>query len=196
MAVDEKRPGWIAFEWEATRLAILEAQGRREEAQAFRWTCFERSLSVDHLRAYLKRLPDFDDLEAEERALKFVRGVENHLHALHFLTRWPALDKAAKLMERHAGAWDGNRYEYLAPAADALETKYPLAATVLRRALIDYTLDHAKSKCYRHAARRPAECESLAAVIGDFGALEPHQAYVAALEAWHGRKAGIWEHVV
>ncbi len=195
-AVDEKKPGWIPFEWEATRLAILEAQGRHEEAQAFRWACFERSLSADHLRAYLKRLPDFDDLEAEERALNLVMGIEDHLHALQFLTRWPALDKAAKLVEHHAGAWDGNRYEYLTPAADALETKYPLAATILRRALIDYTLGHAKSKRYRHAARRLAECESLAAVIGDFGALQPHQAYVAALEAKHGRKAGFWEHVV
>ncbi len=117
------------------------------------------------------------------------------MHALHFLIRWPALDKAAKLVERHAGAWDGNCYEYLTPAADALETKYPLAATILRRALIDYTLDHAKCKRYRHTARRLAECESLAAVIADFGALQPHQAYFAALEANHGRKAGFWEHV-
>lgn len=195
-AVDEKRPGWIPFEWEATRLAALEAQGRHDEAQALRWACFERSVSADHLRAYLKRLPDFDDLEAEERALTFVMGLEDHLHALHFLTLWPALDKAAKLVERHAGAWDGNRYEYLTPAADALETKYPLAATILRRALIDYTLEHAKSKRYRHATRRLAECESLAAVISDFGELQPHQAYVAALEAKHGRKTGFWEHVV
>jgi len=84
----------------------------------------------------------------------------------------------------------------LPAAADALETKYPLAATILRRALIDYTLDHAKSKRYRHAARHLAECESLAAVIGDYGKLLPHKAYVAALEAKHGRKTGFWEHVV
>jgi hypothetical protein len=34
---------------------------------AFRWQCFERTLSIAHLRAYLKRLPDFEDMEAEER---------------------------------------------------------------------------------------------------------------------------------
>jgi hypothetical protein len=33
---------------ETTRLAILEALGRSEEAQYFRWACFERSLSADH----------------------------------------------------------------------------------------------------------------------------------------------------
>ena len=169
--------------------------GRSEEAQSSRWACFERSLSADHLRAYLKRLPDFDDIEAEQRALGFVMGIEDHLHALHFLTAWPALDKAANLVEEHTGAWDGNLYEYLTPAADALEARRPLAATILRRAMIDYALDNAKSTRYRHAARHLAECESLAAAIGDFGALAPHKAYVAALKSRHGRKAGFWEHV-
>jgi hypothetical protein len=194
-AIGENRPDWLPCEWETTRLAILEALGRSEEAQAFRWTCFERSLSADHLRAYLKRLPDFDDIEAEQRALGFVMGVEDHLQALHFLIAWPALDKAAKLVEEHTGAWDGNRYESLTPAADALEAKRPLAATILRRAMIDYALDNAKSTRYRHAARHLAECESLAVAIPDFGALAPHKAYVAALKSKHGRKTGFWEHV-
>ena len=68
---------WLPYEWETTRLAVLEALGRSEEAQSFRWACFERSLRADHLRAYLKRLPDFDDIEAEQRALGFVIGVED-----------------------------------------------------------------------------------------------------------------------
>jgi hypothetical protein len=194
--IDEKLRGWIPFEWEETRIAILEALGRPEEAQAFRCSCFEHSLNANHLRAYLKRLPDFEDIEAEERALNLVSGTENHLHALHFLTAWPALDKAAQLVERRAGEWDGNRYEYLTPAADALETKHPLAATILRRAMIDYTLKNAKSKRYCHVARHLLECESLAAVIVDFRMIAPHKVYVSALKAQHGRKAGFWEHVV
>ena len=121
---------------------------------------------------------------------------KDHLHALHFLIGWPALDRAAMLVERHAGAWDGNLYEILTPAAAALEAKRPLAATLLRRAMIDFTLDHAKSTRYRHAARHLAECDSLASAIGDFGVLAPHEAYVAALRSKHGRKSGFWEHVV
>jgi hypothetical protein len=76
-------------------------------------------------------------------------GVEDHLPALHSLTAWPALDKAAKLVEGRAGAWDGNRYEYLTPAADALEARHPLAATILRRAMIDYALDN--TECTDHS---------------------------------------------
>ena len=48
-AVDEKRLGWIPFEWEQVRLEVREALGRNVEAQAFRWQCFERTLSIAHL---------------------------------------------------------------------------------------------------------------------------------------------------
>jgi hypothetical protein len=34
------------------------------DAQAARWSCFEHTLIEEHLRAYLQRLPDFDDVEA------------------------------------------------------------------------------------------------------------------------------------
>src|SRR6266568_5567265 len=61
-AVDENRPGWIPFEWEEVRLEVMEALGRKVDAQAFRWQCFERTLNSDHLRAYLKRLPDFEEI--------------------------------------------------------------------------------------------------------------------------------------
>ena len=70
--VDEAR--WIPPEWQDARLAVLEALDRKDEAQAFRWECFERDLSGEHLRAYLKRLPDFEDIEAEERAMAHAAG--------------------------------------------------------------------------------------------------------------------------
>jgi hypothetical protein len=62
-AIDENRPGWIPFEWEEVRLDVMEALARKDEAQTFRWQCFERTLNSAHLRAYLKRMPDFDDVE-------------------------------------------------------------------------------------------------------------------------------------
>ena len=50
------RAGYVPFEWEETRLAVMEALGKEEEAQAFRWSCFEKHLNPTHLREYLKRL--------------------------------------------------------------------------------------------------------------------------------------------
>jgi hypothetical protein len=86
---------WPDFEWENARIDVLEALGRADDAQAARWGCFERSLSSTHLRAYLKRLPDFDDLEAEKKALDYAQRSQNLLQALSFLISWPALDRAA-----------------------------------------------------------------------------------------------------
>jgi hypothetical protein len=133
-STEARRSGWLDFEWEGARVAVLDALGRGDEAQACRWLCFERSLSAPHLRAYLKRLPDFDDVEAEKRALDNAEGHESVLQALSFLVSWPALDRAASLVIRRAPELDGDHFEFLTPAADALAGTHPLAATlVLRR---------------------------------------------------------------
>ncbi|WP_414476420.1 DUF6880 family protein [Microvirga sp. M2] len=195
-AVDQDRPGWIPVEWEQTRIEVLETLGRADEAQAFRWTCFERSLNPDHLRSYLKRLPDFEDLEAEERAIAHVLSHPNVHHVLGFLVTWPALDQAAHLVLARADELNGDFYEILAPAAAALEAKHPLAATLLRRALIDFTLERTRTKRYQHAARHLEECENLADQIGDFGRFEAHDVYVRRLKAEHGRKSSFWSLVV
>lgn len=183
---------WSDFVWEDARIAVLEALGRGEEAQKMRWNCFERSLSAVHLRDYLRKLPDFEDFEAEQRALDHAGRFPSRLSALWFLVEWPSLDRAAKLVTAHVGDMDGNHYEILTPAAEALSAKYPLAATLLLRAMIDFTLVNARSSRYGHAARHLKECSSLASSIGDHGTFETHDAYVARLKQSHGRKHGFW----
>lgn len=150
------------------------------------------ALSAEHLRAYLKRLPDFDDVGAEVRALDHAERYESLLQALAFLVSWPALDRAARLVTRRAAELDGDHYEILSPVADALAGKHPLAATLVLRAMIDFTLVNARSSRYRHAARHLMECASLASSVADFGAFETHEAYSARLKADHGRKSGFW----
>ena len=191
-AIDENRPSWIPFEWEEMRLDVMEALRRKDEAQAFRWQCFERALNGAHPRNYLKRLPDFDDLEAEERAMSYALRFPNVHQALAFLVSWPALDKAAALVIQRSGELDDDHYEILSPAADALAAKYPLAATLLLRAMIDFSLEKNRVKRYRHAARHLAECTSLASAIGDFGAIETHERYSNRLKQEHGRKTSFW----
>jgi len=63
----------VPSEWQSVRPDVLTALGRRDEAQAFRLKCFQRTLASDHLRAYLKHLPDSDDVEAEDAAMKYSR---------------------------------------------------------------------------------------------------------------------------
>jgi hypothetical protein len=170
----------------------LHELGRTNEAQAQRWAAFERTLSSDYLRAYLKQLPDFDDEEAESKALAKAQQYANFHHALWFMLDWPALDFAAKLVLSRHDEIDGNIYELLTTAASALDQDYPLAATLMLRAMIGYALDRAKSTRYGHAARHLQTCEYLAKRIESFGDHGGHDTFVAGLRLRHGRKAGFW----
>lgn len=193
--VAEDRTGWIPFEWEEVRLDVMEALGKADEAQTFRWQCFERTLNAAHLRTFLKRLPDFEDVEAEERAMSFALAFKNVHQALTFLVSWPSLNNVATLVTQRSAELDGNHYEILSPAAYALASKYPLAATLLLRSMIDFSLKQGRATRYRHAARHLIECASLAATIKDFGIFEPHERYSARLKNEHGRKTSFWMQV-
>lgn len=186
---------WPDFEWEDARIDVLDALGRTGDAQAARWACFERSLSSSHLRAYLKRLPDFDDIETEKKALDYAQRSRNLLQAVAFLVSWPALDRAADLVLERADELDGDHYEILTRVANALAGKNPLAATLVLRAMIDFSLRTGRSTRYRHAARHLLDCSSLASAIKDFGRFEPHDAYDNRLRREHARKSSFWSFV-
>ncbi len=186
---------WPDFDWEDARIDVLEALGRADDAQAARWACFERALSSTHLRAYLKRLPDFDDVEAEEKALDYAQRSHNLLQALSFLVSWPALNRAANLVMQRSDELDGDHYEILTRATDALAGKHPLAATLVLRVMIDFSLRNGRSTRYRHAARHLLDCSGLSSAIEDFGRFEPHDAYEARLRREHGRKSLFWSFI-
>ncbi len=121
-----------------------------------------------------------------------VLALETEERALSLALRYPSADHAAELVLSRTDELDGNHYEILGPAADALEAKHPLAATVLRRAMIDFALAKARTKRYRHAARHLLQCESLDQEITDYGRFEVHDAYRNRLRTEHGRKTSFW----
>jgi hypothetical protein len=165
---------------------------RADEAQALRLAIFREQLSSAHLRAYLKRLPDFQDIDAEAQALDVVAGHANVHAALAFLLQWLAHERAARMICSRIREIDGDRYELLDPAASALEGKHPLAAVLLRRALIEFTLHKGRSTRYRHAARHVHEIGSLNAQIKDYVGFETHDQFMARLRNLHPRKTGFW----
>ena len=124
----EPNPTKNATELADLHITVLDALGRTEEAQALRWSEFERGLRAEPLRAYLKRLPDFADVEKEEEALDRVADPPDVQGALAFLTTWPDLRRAGALVRARFDAIDGNCWWTLTPAAERLENKEPLAA--------------------------------------------------------------------
>lgn len=182
-------------EWEDVYIDVLDATGEPEKAQQIRWDSFENHLLAERLRDHLKRLPDFDDVIAEEKAMAHALTFSNMMSALNFFIDWPAYDHAARLITQRPTEIDGNAYYLLTPAARALEGNHPLAAVLLRRAMINDTLDRAKSTRYRHAARHLAECQSLDSAIPDYADLGDHAAFLASLQDKHRRKEGFWGRV-
>lgn len=176
--------------WEEAMLDALEATGHHEEAQKRRWAEFERTLSIPRLRAYLKGLPDFDDVEAEDQAKAVAKRFPQFDRALAFLVSWPDLMAASRLVLARAGEINGADDTLMAEAARRLEGAYPMAATLLLRASIQYVLTYGVATRYAEAARQLLEAESLSAMIGDFGEYPDHQAFVADLRIMHGRKQG------
>ena len=58
--------------------------------------------------------------------------------------------------------------------------------------LIEDTLEGAKSKRYRHAARHLMEADALAPAIPDYAGFESHEAFQRRLKAQHARKSAFW----
>jgi len=197
LAVLERAAGgaatWHAPEWDDAHIAVLEALARPEEAQQERWRCFCKMLSIPHLRAYLKGLDDFADVEAEERALAVAEAHHLPLLALQFLVNWPALPRAARYVIDRWEEWDGAAYEIYAPAAERLSADYPVAATLLLRAMVAFALDTGRSNRYRYAAEHLRTCELLDARIDDWQGVETHTSFAGRLRETYSGSWGFWK---
>jgi hypothetical protein len=174
------------------RLAALQALGRKDEAQAQRWSSFTRSLRLDLLRDHLKRLPDFEDFEAERRAMALAAGHENPDLALAFFVDWPNLAAAAELVGARLGELDGGDYGTLNRAAAALASRYPQAATLLFRRMAEDILRRAAASQYQYAAGYVRECAALSARLRPDAEIDPHETFLQRLRRDHGRKYKFW----
>ena len=191
----EPNPAKAVYRLQDARIAALDALGRKDEAQELRWAAFKNALRAEPLRDFLKRLGDFEADSKEEEAWAIVAAHRDLSTALAFLIAWPNVRKAGELVRARRGELDGDHYWTFAPAAERLEEKEPLAATLLYRAMIDFTLKGARSTRYGHAARHLADCERSAARIDDWQGAPDHQAYVAGLRNKHPRKVAFWSRV-
>ena len=179
-------------DWDRVHIEVLDKLGRTDEAQAMRWNQFKSVLHAGYLKDYLKRLPDFDDEEAEQRALGIAAAHPDFDLGLQFLATWPALAAAASMVLARHSEMSGDHYWYLTDTADHLDNDHPLAATLILRSMIGFALDKGRSKRYTHAARHLQTCGYLARRIEDWSGHPDHDHYVADLQAQHGRKSGFW----
>lgn len=181
-------PCWARFD-------CLEALGRDDELDAALQERFERHLCSESLRRRLRRLPDFDDAETLDRAREHVLGFVSADDALDYCMEWPDLPLAAKLALSRSRELDGSHHERLSSAAEALAQEHPLAAALLWRSMIEFTLDSADWNRYRPAARYFDCCAEADARIEDYGDHPDHAAFDRTLRNEHGFAHGFWSRV-
>jgi hypothetical protein len=189
----ELTEGWRsdgARPWLDAQLEAMEALGHVDAAQALRREFGIERLSLSHLRAYLQRLPAFEDGEAEEELLEAVLEHRSFQAALEFLHRWPDQRRAARLILAHPDRLNGADEPLLTAVAAGLEERQPLAASLCLRAMIEEVLETAHASRYGRAVRQLESCRRLAAGIAEWGRIPPHNAYVRELLRAYGHRMG------
>lgn len=167
--------------WDAAEIRVLDAEGHADAAQAARWALFERALDPDPLRAFIARLADFEDVEATDRAMVIAREWPDATRGLAFLMDWPALRDAAMLILAR-GAEIKALGEPVPLWVARLEARYPNAALALlrARALGLARLGPGRADEVRALSAQAAD---LALRPGAIEGLEPHAAFIDAVEA-------------
>lgn len=192
-AKQDRKDDWFdKRDLDEVHFTCLEALGREDDLKAALWDWFERRLCADTLRRFLKMLPDFEDEEALDRAKAHVLAHPSVYSALGFCLDWPDMELASGLVVARADEFDGDVYEILTPAAERLSENHPLAAVLLWRAMITFSLDNARSKRYGHAARHLVSCATMDAQIAHYGEHSNHAMFLSELREQHGRKSAFW----
>lgn len=172
--------------WLKAEIAVLDSEGRTEEAAAARWALFDRSLDPDQLRSVIADLPDFEDVIALDRACAIASRHPDADRGLAFLMNWPALREAAEMIMARHGALKGGS-EDIPLWAGRLAGRYPVAAMLLLRVRIRTLVQLGADQ---EAAALTAEAAALAEQVGSPPGAPGHEAFVAELEA--GKRKARW----
>ncbi|MDP3385154.1 MAG: ferritin, partial [Phenylobacterium sp.] len=164
--------------WHAAEIAVLEAEGATEAADAARWRLFERTLSPEALRTLLAKLADFEDVVALDRAFEIAAGHGDLMRALAFLMDWPAHREAAALVLKRRAELRGAHND-LPAWAERLSARHPQAALLLVRARA-LALRSLGAGFSDEVADLIVEAESLAVGLTD-DAIPSHVAFLAEL---------------
>ena len=176
--------------WLSAEIAVLEAEGRTDEADEARWRVFERTLSADALRTLIAKLADFEDVVALDRAFELAAKHPDAMTALSFLMNWPALREAADLVVSRRAELLGGRDE-IPLWASRLAGRYLLASVLLTRARAR-ALVMLGSGMTEEVQGLIAEAEALAGGLDDIAVVDDHASFVSELQTLASSRRRRW----
>lgn len=176
--------------WSTAEIAVLEAEGRAAEADEARWRVFERTLSVESLRALIAKLADFEDVVALDRAFALAAGHPDAMKGLSFLMNWPALREAADLIVARRSQLRGG-HDDIPLWASRLAARYPLAAVLLTRARAR-ALVTLGSGITEEVQGLIGEAEALAGGLDEVALVDDHASFVSELQTLASPRRRRW----
>ena len=188
--LDAKADGIDA--WDAAYIRCLSEMGHNERVQSHYWLRFEQSLSAVHLRRYLKPLPDFEDLELEDRAKNYALTFPHFDTALRFFLEWSDFIFATRLIKSRTDEINGGFDWHLTPTIDALRERHPLSAVLILRAMITNALDHMTVARYADAAEHFKDCAALDAKVENYDNFQTHISFCEQLEKKYEKTTAFW----
>lgn len=158
-------------------IACLHTLKHKDDLKALHWDSFTARPDADRLRAYLRLHPDFEDIDAEDTARRLTNDHPDSSATLAL--DWPDTDAAATVILTPVGALEKTTAAF-PTYADALESRHPLAALLLRRKAIHAHLSHGMAAEDRHAASLLLANAEADARIADYGTAPDHLSFRAA----------------
>jgi len=119
----------------------------------------------------------------------------SHSHLRYLLETGDHLLANAYLLDHHSEI-NGDSYSSLIDSAKSFESSgYPLASSLIWRALAKSILERAYSKAYPYAARYIKSLHSLAPSIDSWLEHPDHAKFLSELHQQHYRKSSFWKHI-
>lgn len=176
--------------WLSAEIAVLESEGRTGEADDARWRMFERTLSIDTLRALISKLPDFEDVVALERAFTLAANHPDAMKGLSFLVNWPAQREAAEMVAARRAELRGG-HDDVPLWASRLAARFKLAAVLLTRARAR-ALVALGSGITEEVQGLIGEAEALVGDVEDVDLIEDHATFVNELQTLASPRRRRW----
>lgn len=194
--LEKIRPGdeFRAEKRDKVWLGVCEAQGDVVGLRTTAWRIFRRHRSADSLETLLERIgPELREQVIDEEFRRIQAEPALNIYDARFLLDAAGPEQAQQyLLERREKIY-GRAYEDLVSLAEQfVKLDYPLAATVLYRAMLDSILERASTKTYPHGVRYLKKLDKLASQIDNWSGIVSHELYHRQLRQFHGRKTSFW----
>ena len=179
-------------------IEAYQLEGKDQQARQLLWERFERYLRAEDYLTYLKYAKEPEKNTVETKAVTLAKTHDDLSSTLAFLTdihQWNEVE-AIIIARTKAETLDGSNYSLFRKLSNSLsQQEKNLAATLLRRVLVEDVLDRAQSKYYHYAVSDLKKANDFAESVTNWQDFASHQAFMQSLQTRHARKHAFWSKV-